>query len=161
MITEMCVSIANYIIKQTSAINSKKTFSEQIPMTSKRLQKLLYFCDIEYMKKHDGQSMFEDEFYAWPSGPVIPSVYYKFMKFQNGVMQPVDYNDNLDEDVKHTIDTILAQTENMDTLDLVDYSHVDGGPWAHSYQSDDIDHNQIISKSAIYKFYKERDIFSI
>ena len=147
---------------QTNIANLTKQFSDQIPMTSKRLQKLLYFSDIEYMKNHDGQSMFDDEFYAWPSGPVIPSVYYKFMKFQNGVMQPIEQNDSLiDEDVKHAIDIILSRTENMDTLDLVDYSHVDGGPWAHSYQRNDPDHNQTISKGAIYEFYKGRDIFSI
>lgn len=157
----MCVSIANYIIRQTNAVNSTKQFSEQIPMTSKRLQKLLYFSDIEYMKSHNGQSMFSDDFYAWPSGPVIPSVYYKFMKYQDGTMQPLDEsNELIDDDVKIAIQTILNRTSNIDTIDLVEYSHIDGGPWAHSYRCDDIDHNQIIDKSAIYEFYKGRDVFS-
>ena len=71
--TNMCISAANYIVERTNSYNETRDFKDQVSLTCKRLQKLLYFSDVEYMCRNGGKSMFNDNYYAWPSGPVIPS----------------------------------------------------------------------------------------
>ncbi len=158
--TKMCVAAANYIIERTNEYNKDKKYCEQIFMTSKRLQKLLYFSEVEYMKRNDGEPMLNDEFQAWPSGPVIPSIYYKFVQYQDGNMRPLlgDYPD-ISEDEKVAIDYVLERTYNMDTLDLIEFSHINGGPWNHVYNPNDLDHGQTVPKHEMYSFYLERDLF--
>lgn len=156
--TSMCIAAANYIVELTNNYNKGKPYSERIPMTCKRLQKLLYFSDIEYMKMTDGSSMFHDDFYAWPSGPVIPSVYDKFMQYQTGEMIPVGGEHTpIDDQMKTAIEVVFEKTTNIDTYDLVEQSHVSNGPWELVYSSDDINHHQIISKKEMLRFYRERN----
>ena len=158
--TKICTEAVNYIIRWTNEYNQDKDFAEQISMTCKRVQKLLYFSEIEYMKRNNGQSMFTDEFYAWPSGPVIPSVYHKFMPTQcyRG-LKPIDTDSYLTKKTITAIDYVLNETKNMDTLDFVDLTKIYGGPWQHAYNADDPEHEQIISKVIMRKFYKTRRIF--
>ena len=158
----MCIEAANYIIKKTNDFNKKNAYSKQISLTCKRLQKLLYFSDIKYMQTHDGKSMFSDEFHAWPSGPVIPSVYHQFMQYQNGEMKPLEdgYHTPITKDMESAIDSILKETNNMDTQDLVLFSHIGGGPWAKAYNINDPDHKQVISKEEMSIFYRKNPIFN-
>lgn len=158
--TEMCIAAANYIIERTNDFNNNHEYGERILITGKRLQKLLFFSDAEFMKRN-GQSMFTEDFCAWPSGPVIPSVYSEFSQYQNGEMCP-SKNCNqhkLMPSMTEAIDFILNETWNMDTLDLVNHSHVENGPWMKFYNPNDPEHNQIISKDDIKQFYLENEMF--
>ena len=87
--TVMCIAAANYLIEKTNEYNKDRDFRNRIRMSGKRLQKLLYFSDIEHMKRYN-ISMLRDEFFAWPSGPVIPSVYMRFIQYQSGEMRPAE-----------------------------------------------------------------------
>ena len=158
--TTMCVSAANYIIELTNVYNEGKSYSTQISMTCKRLQKLLYFSDIKYMKDNNGNSMFKDSFYAWPSGPVIPSVYDKFIQYQDGKMEPLDGNHSpLTTQMKEAIDFVFKNTIDIDTLDLVQISHVQDGPWHCAYDPNDEKHEQVIQKSSMFTFYQAKENF--
>ncbi len=157
--TKMCVSAANYIIDLTNKYNTGKSYSERISLTCKRLQKLLYFSDIQYMLENEGQSMFNDHFYAWPSGPVIPSVYDKFVQYQNGKMMPLEGDHSpLSAQMELAISKIFDDTTDVDTYDLVEMSHIDGGPWQRCFNPHDENHTQIISKESMFEFYKTRKI---
>ena len=157
--TAMCVAAANYIIEKTNKYNEGKPLVDQISMTCKRLQKLLYFSEVEYMKANGGKQMFSDDFYAWPSGPVIPSVYYQFMQYQTGNMEPVSGNHTpLDSDMMKVIDNVFEHTKNKGTSELVKESHVLGGPWSHAFNVNDPEHKQIISKEEMYEFYKHQNV---
>lgn len=159
--TIMCVSAANYIIEKTNEYNKSQGYDNRISITGKRLQKLLYFSDVEFMKRNGGASMFKDEFYAWPSGPVIPSVYYEFSQYQNGEMCPSKDSQHspLSRAMMDAIDYVLNRTHEMDTVDLIEYSHVEGGPWRRFYTDTDPNHEQVIPKKEIYSFYKEYKLF--
>ena len=159
--TETCKLAANYIIKKTNKFNSGQKFADQILITCKRLQKLLYFSDIEFMKRNNGNSMYTEEYYAWPSGPVIPSVYYEFLQYQNGEVCPLkDGSDNmLTLEMVDAIDYVLNQTNGIDTVELIAFSHIAGGPWSRFYTDNDPNHEQLIQKSIIYSFYMNRNIF--
>ncbi len=159
MLSAMCIAAANYLIKKTNDFNKGKKYSDRISMTCKRLQKLLYFSEIEYMKSHSGQTMFTDDFHAWPNGPVIPSVYDIFVQYQNGEMHPVseDGHTPLNREMEKTLDKIFERTQNIDTIDLVDMSHKPNGPWSKSYVENDDKHEQIVSKNGMYLFYQKID----
>lgn len=158
----MCVSAANYIIEKTNEYNDSQAYGNRISITGKRLQKLLYFSDIEFMKRNDGVSMFKDEFYAWPSGPVIPSVYYEFSQYQNGEMCPSkgESHSPLTRAMMDAIDYVLSQVHGIDTIDLINFSHIEGGPWRRFYSDTDPNHEQVIPKREIYAFYKDRNMFA-
>lgn len=156
----MCVAAANYLIRETNKYNEGKDYAKRISMTCKRLQKLLYFSEIVYMKRNCGNPMFNEDFYAWPSGPVIPSVYRKFMQFQYGSMNPIESKTScLPPEMTTAMDIVLKLTNDYDTVELVEFSHKEGGPWARKYNPDDPDHEQKISKDEIMRFYENRDIF--
>jgi len=161
-ITPECRAVANYILEQISKYNEyKQLLREQVLMSTRRLQRILYFCDIEYMKRNNGKPLFTDEFNAWPSGPVIDNVYHVFMQYQDGEMHP-QYDGvavQLTDEIKSMIDKILEATNHLDTADLADISNVVDGPWHKVYREDDEDHRQIITKEAMYNFYLNRPLF--
>ena len=160
LITRKCRAVANYIIEETNDFNEDKTFREQVMMTGRRLQKILYFCNIEYMKKHNGESFFEDSFYAWPSGPVIPNIYRIYIQYQDGKNFPRYEGELLELTVeeKSIIDKVLKQTQEFDSIDLINITKCNNGPWQKLYNEDDSEHNQIIPKEEIYGFYLDKNI---
>lgn len=158
-LTQECRIIANYIIEEINKYNQGKQFREQISMHARKLQKLLYLCDIEHMREYDGTPMFNDEFYAWPSGPVIPEIYYKYTctQTQYGEMKPLDDTVaiSMTQEMKSIVDRVLAKIKESDTLDIEAICKINNGPWAQAFDTNDEEHNQIISKESMYNYYRE------
>ena len=158
--TPVCIAAANYLVNLTNEYNRKAGFEDRILMTCKRLQKLLYFGDVIFMQKFNSGSMFTDEFYAWPSGPVIPSVYDEFVKYQDGEMFPIKGDHTpLTAQMEEALSEVFNQTVKMETEDLVEASHVSGGPWNQVFNPADEKHMQIVSKESMQIFYKNNDMF--
>lgn len=155
MVTKMCIAAANYIIEKVNEYNAGKSLREQVLMTSKRLQKILFFADVLFMLENDKKSMFNDEFYAWPSGPVIPSVYKEFMQYQDGAMQPHLGGKHipLTNDMINILDRVIDATMTVDTSELIKTSHVEDGPWCDVF--DEVNDN-IINKAKIYNYYVKK-----
>lgn len=161
-LTLKCRAIANYIIEKINEYNKDKPFKEQVFLHDKKLQKLLYFCEIEYMKENNGKTLFDDEYYAWPSGPVIVEIYTQYIQLKDGKMKTA-YEKNeptLSKDIKLIIDKILELTKDLDTIDLVNISKLPDSPYDKVYDGSDIHHNQKISKKDIYLYYKDKVLFS-
>ena len=154
-VTDMCIAAANHIIERINLFNEGKDFRQQVLMTSKRLQKILYFSDILYMLENNKKSMFKDEFYAWPSGPVIPYVYEEFMQYQNGAMRPhtEGKHSRLTPSMISALDRVIDATMTLDTSELIKTSHVEDGPWQSVFDETDY---KLISKSKIYSFYDKK-----
>ena len=151
--TEMCISAANHIVNQVNKNNQSGIWN--VTLSSKRLQKLLYFSDVLYMTENKGKSMYTDEYHAWPSGPVIPSVYNIFMRYQDGKMYPYNYGIHapLDSKMKTTLDRVLEATKDLSTDKLIDESHKKYGPWYQVNSKRGESENDVISKDLIYKYY--------
>lgn len=160
LVTGMCTAAANFIIEEVNKHNKGKALREQVIMSSKRLQKLLYFSDVLYMVEHNGTSMFKDVFYAWPSGPVIPSVYRKFMQYQDGKMHPYagEIHDSVDDEMKETIQRVLRDTKEVNTCDLIKTSHEKGGPWESVYDEHDTEYTRKVEKGVIFDYYSARGV---
>ena len=158
--TDMCIEAANRLVDLTNRHNENSQYSDRIALSCKRLQKLLYFSEVEYQRRHAGKSMFDDDFYAWPSGPVIPSVYSRFAQFQTGEMTTVEGSHTpLTKDMEEVLDYIFHKTKNISTTVLVNMSHEKSGPWDRVYDASDPQHKQIISKESIYNYYATHSIF--
>lgn len=152
--TTMCLAIADYIINKTNEINMEREQEgkERIKMSCKRLQKLIFFSDVEYMKRHRGESFTKDNYYAWPNGPVIPEVYLNYMGFQNGEMIPLgEKYKNLSKEIKKILDNVIAANIEKSTENLIEMTHSVDGPWAKH-----IDAKEIIPKREIYLYYKKK-----
>ena len=134
-ITSKCRAVANYIIEKTNEYNEDETFREQVMMSCKRLQRLLYFCNVKYLILHNGEFLFEDDFYAWPTGPVIPGIYYVFVPYLVGKNIPRYEGKRLKltREEMSIIDKILEQTQELDTIDLINITNVTDGLWEKFY----------------------------
>ena len=144
----MCLAVADYIIYKTNEYNKQN--NSNIRMTCKRLMKLIYFCDAEYMRlQGEPKSIIKDEYYAWDSGPVLPDIYLKYVNFQNGKMFPLkDTYKNLDINITNTIDSILDRTFEFSTEKLIKISHRKNSPW-EKYSNK----NGRIPKEEIFNYY--------
>ncbi|MCR5553806.1 MAG: DUF4065 domain-containing protein [bacterium] len=157
-----CLSIANYIIKATNDYNDLQTsFENFVFMTTKRLQKIMFFSDVVYMLEHNGESMFDESYYAWPGGPAIITIYNEFLEGPdlNMRIQPHNYEGlpELTDEITSVIDTVLETTNKVGTATLVAESQK-LKPWQVAYKKAEIKNSLIepISKESIYNFYKEK-----
>lgn len=156
-----CRAVANYIIEETNKFNAGKNFREQIMFTTKRLQKILYLCEIEYMKRNNGKVLFDDEFYAWPSVPVIEEIYTKYMQYSDGNFKPRHEKGepSLSKEEKLIVDQVLNSTNDLDTSDLIYMCIVPGGPHSKVFKEDDKEYKQIVSKQNTYSYYSKYALF--
>ena len=156
-LTLKCMEIADYIIHKINIYNENRPFRENVLLSARRLQKLLYFWETEYMIKNNGKPLFEDEFYAWPSGPVIEKIYYVYIQDQKGKMNPYHKYDelNLSNDIKCMVDKILEVTKDLDTSELIKISKVIDGPHSKAFVEEDKNHGQIVSKEDTYLYYSK------
>ena len=69
-------------------------------------------------------------------------------------------NSPITPEMMTAIDYIFQKTIDVDTYDLVEMSHIPGGPWERAYNPNDENHGQIIPKNSMFRFYQTRDILS-
>ncbi|MBO4569818.1 MAG: DUF4065 domain-containing protein [Clostridia bacterium] len=157
-----CLSIANYIIQATNDYNDMQTSLENfVFMSSKRLNKIMFFSDVIYMLEHNGQSMLDEPYYAWPGGPAIITIYNEYIEGLdlNMRMQPHNYEGlpELTGEITSVIDTVLQTTNKVGTATLVAESQK-LKPWQVAYKKAEIKNSLIepVSKESIYNFYKEK-----
>ena len=121
LITSKCRAVANYIIEKSNEYNEDRTFGKYEMMSCKRLQRLLYFCNVKYMLLQNGEFLFESDFKSL-----------------------------------FNFDNVLEQTKDIATFDLIKISNDE--LWERYYDNNDFEHNQIIPKDEICKFYLDKEI---
>ena len=89
--TQNCISAANRIINRTHAWNEYRVVElgkPRIKITSRRLQKILYLCQLIWYIDHEESRMIPEDFKAWPNGPVIPEIYNCWPVYHDGDLTP-------------------------------------------------------------------------
>lgn len=120
------LQIAQYIVDYAT--------NRGTPVTPLKLQKILYFVWISFYKQ-TSEYLFNDEFYAWQLGPVVPSVYDAFCIY--GGMPIYKRYPKLDictSDIP-IIDDCLLHYINYSARDLVDKTHESTTAWYHTYNN--------------------------
>ena len=129
----MCLAAANKIISRTNAQNRWRSEHgrPRIALTGKRLQKILYLCQLFWYIDHDESKMITEDFQAWPNGPVIPQIYDYFSVYQDGDMCPLRNvkTSPLSDDERTLINKIVDSTIDTPTEAIIDYTHTKGSPW--------------------------------
>lgn len=107
--------VAKYILKQ------------QGPMTTMKLQKLVYYCQA-WSLVWDEQPLFTEEIQAWASGPVVRELY----DVHRGMFTIPDIGkgdaSKLNDEQKETIDAVLEAYGDKSAQWLADLTHMEQ-PW--------------------------------
>lgn len=142
---------ANYIIYYCNEHN--------ITISNLKLQKLLYFVWVEYYKiKND--YLFSNKFFAWKFGPVVPSVYYEYCHYSGFPIVFDDYNkynDELDEDLKETLDQCLKVNVHKSPSELVKMTHEPNTPWSEIFNDKNKGYNSIIPFELIINYINNNE----
>ncbi len=106
---------------------SKYILQKKGPMTTWKLQKLVYYCQA-WALVWDEAPLFRARIEAWANGPVVPELY----RYHRGRFQVSEWPrgeiSNLDKDEKETIDAVLAHYGDKSSQWLKDLTHLEA-PW--------------------------------
>ena len=124
------LNVASYIVSYCA--QKKK------PVSNLKLQKMLYFIWIDYYKS-TGKYLFEDRFYAWQLGPVVPIVYFEYcsyggmpiIPFHSLQKESYPISSELADALPRLIDPYLHKS----ARDLVNMTHVDGTAWSRVFNN--------------------------
>lgn len=124
-----------------------KAFSEHIPVSPMKLQKLLYFSYRQYLRNTNGLPLFSEQFEAWPYGPVLRSVYDEFKSFHGDPITMFAKNANGSVSVIscqnapeacRAIDSTWELYKNKSGIELSQITHLPGSAWHKAMASRDI-----------------------
>ena len=149
-----CYSVVNRIINRTDAQNRwRYTLGKpRVNITAKRIQKIIYLCQLFWFIDHENSDMIPEDFVAWPNGPVIPEIYNYWLVYQDGDMCPCPYvKHELSKEEIEIINSIVDNTIDISTETIIDYTQRPFGPWEQSYKSPD-EPFSIIPKSIIKQY---------
>lgn len=123
--------------------------SAEISISDLKLQKILYFIQLYFIRDLKRYA-FSDEIVAWKYGPVIKNVYNVYSSYgSTKICLQYDKLVNFDENERNIIYSVLIQTIPKDVWDLVEMTHIKGGPWDQVY---DERKEMIIKKESMAKY---------
>lgn len=130
---DMCLKYADYIIGLS--------IKNQNKLTNTMLQKILFYSYVNYARVYK-EPMFQESFYAWKNGPVVPMIYDNYNIYQDGHMKMSNKEELLTDNVKIKIlETWYCALINKDIKKIIDKTHngrENSGPtpWAKHYSND-------------------------
>ena len=105
--------------------------SQGIVMTHMKLQKLLYYAQA-YALGMSGQPLFVDEIQAWKHGPVIPTVYRAYSKYERAPIQDIEDTPIPDDEVA-LIHSLIFDKGRLTASDLRKFTHEEA-PWKDAWE---------------------------
>lgn len=149
-----CISVANRIISRTNAQNAWRyeLGKPMIMLSVKRIQKIMYLCQLFDFTENPESNMVSEDFVAWPNGPVVLELYDYWMVSHEGYMNPhpnAEYQ--LSERETEIINIVVDNTIDISTEAIIDYTHTPFGPWEEAYKSSPSSYN-IIAKDRIKQY---------
>lgn len=96
-----------------------KCIDDNLPISNIQLQKILYCIQRECLQIY-GRELFSDEIEAWPFGPVVPEVYYRYCGFgANSIrINAADCENNIFGDYISLINYIVEEKRVLKPWDL-------------------------------------------
>lgn len=155
-----CISAANRIINRTNAQNAWRyqLGKQKVKLTGKRLQKILYLCQLFWYTDHEESNMIPENFVAWPQGPIIPEIYDYFLVYQEGDMYPrQEANYNLTEEESDLINKVVDNTIDLSDEEIIEYTKSPNGPWSQAYKGYQKVFS-IISKESIKQYIQNQEV---
>ena len=136
------LDITEYIIKYCNEKN--RTISNL------KLQKLLYFVQAEFLV-NKGKPCFSDPIEAWDFGPVVPTVYHKYLVYGSASIPYVEDNNLIifSKNDKQLMNSVLDEASNYSAAYLTKLT-LNQLPWTETYNS--YKHNLIVTENILVYF---------
>ncbi|KAJ56145.1 hypothetical protein ACMU_10345 [Actibacterium mucosum KCTC 23349] len=139
--------------------------SQGHPLSNLALQKVMFFCHAWHLVD-TGKPLIKHEFEAWQHGPVLQFIYRQFKESESRPIRtrakklnPLNgrhevAQGEIDSSTRARIRKVVGFYGRLEPWDLVDLSHVEGGPW-HSVwnNAQRVNPGMKISHNAIREFY--------
>lgn len=125
------IDIANFFV-------SLGTLTPENDLTNLKLQKLLYFTQGWSLVLFN-KPAFDEPIEAWEFGPVVPTVYSVFKKYNKNVIDKIykTYNENVfTDDELDLLLTISAEYNQYSAYKLVNMTHQNDTAWSIHYQKE-------------------------
>ena len=126
------------------------------PMTTWKLQKLVYYCQAWSLVRED-EELFPEEIQAWANGPVVPRLYAEHRgeyRISYDFFKMIGDSNNLNQEQKETVDKVLSFYGDKDSQWLSNLTHMED-PWkdARVGLSDNERGTIPITKESLKKYY--------
>lgn len=154
-----CYSTVNRIINRTNAQNNWRyeLGKPKVKLTGKRVQKIIYLCQLFWFIDHENSNMIPEDFVAWPNGPIIPEIYNYWMVYQDGDMCPCPYvKDELSKEEADLINIVVDNTIDISTEAIIDYIQLHDIAWQQAYKGTQCK-NSIITKYSIKQYIQKEE----
>ena len=130
-------AVAAYLIEKASALGgSSEELSGNNDLTNLKLQKLLYFAQVKYLKE-TGDLLFDEPIEAWKYGPVVRSIYERLKGYGAYVVTDFDEDtsaaEELSADEKAFLDRFFEEYAKYSAWALVNKTHEADSPWDKIY----------------------------
>jgi len=166
-------SAANRIINRTEAHNRwrvEELGKPKVKITTRRVQIILYLCQLFWYIDHEDSNMIPEDFVAWGNGPVIPEIYNELPVYQEGdVFLKRCGKYTLTQEERDLINIVVDNTIDISTETIIDYIRSTNEPWINAYRirvsriSRGIRQEEVISKESIKQFIRnetaKRELF--
>ncbi|MEA4863719.1 MAG: DUF4065 domain-containing protein [Victivallaceae bacterium] len=118
-----CIDVANYFLRCPEYSDPSDAISNM------KLQKLLYFAQGHALAIL-GHPLFDEDFEAWPHGPVIPSIYQRYKQYKGDAIVPPQSVDlkSFKPDEKALLEQVWLTYGGYSAWGLSNLSHV-SMPW--------------------------------
>lgn len=130
-------TIASYFITKAGQMgDGNKELSGNNDLTNLKLQKILYFAQVEFLKETN-KPLFDEPIEAWQYGPVVRNV-YEWLK-GCGAYVVTDFDvilentENLPDNIKEFLDRIWNKYQKYSAWGLVEETHKKGSAWDKVY----------------------------
>ena len=138
-------------------------FRNKESMTQKKLQKLTYYAYVQYIIQYNtadniSKVLFSEQPEAWIHGPVFPSLYQQYKKYNwKNIPRLLFYRNVFDKDVLEILENVWRKYGNY-TADELEYMTHCELPWQEVRKNLNINDysNEIIKPERIYKYYISR-----
>lgn len=134
-------------------------FLSKVPMTNKKLQKMLYYAYSWYIVNNNDSNviknvLFSEQPEAWIHGPVFPTIYEKYKVFGRDFLPVYKEKIEFDEELEVFLDEIITVFGEFDGDQLELMTHNEE-PWknARSSLENDVPSNKKIELFDIYNYY--------
>ncbi|MEG3619142.1 type II toxin-antitoxin system antitoxin SocA domain-containing protein [Magnetovibrio sp. PR-2] len=137
------------------------------PITNLSLQKIVYFCHVWSLITL-GRPLIRHQFEAWKYGPVLQYLYREFKSFDDDIItnraKQLDPKTGIKQNAVCDFDPVTEELlrdvvkfySQLSAGQLVDLSHVTGGPWHQVWNHDgDVQPGMKIENKDILEFYSK------
>lgn len=157
-------SAATRIINRTKANNRyrvEELGKPKVKITTRRVQIILYLCQLFWYIDHEESNMIPEDFVAWGIGPVIPGIYDELPGYpgENIYLKRCGKY-TLTQEERDLINTVVDNTIDISTETIIDYIRTTNEPWINAFKirvsriSCGIRQEEVISKESIKQFIR-------